>query len=506
MVKRSRLAAVALLGAAWGATGCAPATFHEGVPWAVQRWRTTDAKTQTVRGMPFLRVNSFLLGELDRAVAADERSAGRPNLVNVVDQCHGLAVRSARGEIDRLPPAAIEELWTAYFPGDARPGDLRAAVRKRYLAAVEKGWRGFRARLAATESPSARRRIADDIRRRVNPSIKAHHGHGLFLAVMMEKIPASEEPLDRGGPEVDLYEPDPEALGAFTASDAGPEAALLARFAPIILQERRTDALYAADSDRIGTVRLEGTPERIHVVVDTDSPSVYAYWQRTIIHGRPHLQLVYCHWFPRRPALKPNDPEAGPIDGATLRITLDRDQRPAVFETILNCGCYHRCYVSVALETAAEQAHGPPLPGKRTSAARKMTGTPDWVVPETVKLSSLTEVRPILFSRAGYHGLAGVSFDAAELTRRRVLDRRRYVLRLYDVLENLPTPYGRGSMFGADGLVHYAGRPEGWLLAGTGMVSAGQPRQRGTQRICWDQYDFDDPHLIEKCLRLPPDF
>jgi hypothetical protein len=38
------------------------------------------------------------------------------------------------------------------------------------------------------------------------------------------------------------------------------------------------------------------------------------------------------------------------------------------------------------------------------------------------------------------------------------------------------------------------------------MLNAGQPRQRGTQLINWDQFDFDDPRLFEKTVRLPSDF
>jgi hypothetical protein len=61
-------------------------------------------------------------------------------------------------------------------------------------------------------------------------------------------------------------------------------------------------------------------------------------------------------------------------------------------------------------------------------------------------------------------------------------------------------------MFGSDGLVHNAGRKEGLLLAPTGMLSAGQPRQLGTMKIRMDAYDQDDPRLLEEGLRLPNGF
>ena len=57
-----------------------------------------------------------------------------------------------------------------------------------------------------------------------------------------------------------------------------------------------------------------------------------------------------------------------------------------------------------------------------------------------------------------------------------------------------------------NGLVRGAERLEGTLFKPLGMLNAGQPRQRGTQLIQWDQYDLDDPRLLEKTLRLPASF
>jgi hypothetical protein len=61
-------------------------------------------------------------------------------------------------------------------------------------------------------------------------------------------------------------------------------------------------------------------------------------------------------------------------------------------------------------------------------------------------------------------------------------------------------------MFYDNGLAKKAQRPEGVFFTPAGLLSAGQPRQRGTQLIHWDHYDFDDPHLFERTLRLPSSF
>ena len=281
---------------------------------------------------------------------------------------------------------------------------------------------------------------------------------------------------------------------------------LLARYAPTIVQERVADTRYASDTDHVGTVRLRGSSERYDVLIDTTEPSVYGYWQYTWINGKRHLQLTYTHWFPRHPKLKSFDVEEGAIEGATLRITLDAAEWPAVFETVLNCGCYHRCYPSAHVERASCLAHGRPAPGKRFCVERPMADRIDWSVPETVAVSASSSGRPLLFSRAGYHGLAGLAFDSSELAKRTVGKVSPYRLRDYHELEHLPVGDGFGSMFDRKGLVRGAERLEGNLLSLTGMLSAGQPRQRGTQLLHWDQYDFDDPHLLEKSLRLAPDF
>ena len=65
------------------------------------------------------------------------------------------------------------------------------------------------------------------------------------------------------------------------------------------------------------------------------------------------MQLVYTHWYPEHPALKKNDAEHGKPEGVTLRLTLDADHRPALMETVYNCGCYHRLYPSECLEAEA---------------------------------------------------------------------------------------------------------------------------------------------------------
>jgi len=82
-----------------------------------------------------------------------------------------------------------------------------------------------------------------------------------------------------------------------------------------------------------------------------------------------------------------------------------------------------------------------------------------------------------------------------------------YTLRPYEALERIVTPGGDvTSMFYDNGLVRHAQRKEGVYLTPAGILSAGQPRQRGMQLIAWEDWNFDAPHLFENALRLPSDF
>ncbi|MFQ5415194.1 MAG: hypothetical protein ACE5E6_12125, partial [Phycisphaerae bacterium] len=280
---------------------------------------------------------------------------------------------------------------------------------------------------------------------------------------------------------------------------------LLRRYAPTIAVEWPQDRGYPIDDDRIGTVRLAGGPGAVEVHIDPASPALYAYTWTAKIHGRRHRQLVYVWWFPERPEMTPRDPSAGRIDGGMLRITLDARDRPLIVESSLNCGCGHQVFVSAALEASARRAYGGPLPGKRFATEQHMRGKHDVIVIDTFDLpDDKTRPRPVIYVAAGYHEVCRVTFaDPAQRDGVRVVADAAYALMDYRVLERLPLGDGVASMFGADGLVHGAGRPEGYLLAPTGILSAGQPRQRGTHRIRWDDFLFDDPHLLERTLRWP---
>lgn len=497
-----------LLSCMLATAGCAPKSFLDGVAWKVRRAGMQNAAFQGIGGRPYLRVDSFVLDQLNQVEAADEVVAARVLLNEFLSDARRLGQYAVNNEIDRLAPRDVQWLWSRFFVGDSIPTAMRQAIRERFFLEAEPQFAKLSDQVRQAGSLDQLHKLARSIGKRVKPSPKDRRGSGVLLAIISASIKEERGHLDRGGLDVDVYEPgvefdcaSPVRTGCGTKEDE-----LLAAYAPIIVQERSPTATYDPSVDQIGTVRALGRPGRRRVEIDTRVPSVYAYPQYTWANGQPHLQLTYTYWFPEHPKLKAIDAEAGKLEGVTLRITLDMQNKPAFFETVLNCGCFHRAYPAARVEEAACTQNGSPIPGKRLCAERVIDGRIDWVMPEVVVVEEASSARPILFSRAGWHGLAGVSFELREVDRRSVLDRRSYRLRCYEDLERLPLDGGFVSMFESNGLVRGAKRLEGWLLAPSGMLSAGQPRQRGTQLLHWDQYDFDDPHLLEQCVRLPSGF
>lgn len=290
------------------------------------------------------------------------------------------------------------------------------------------------------------------------------------------------------------------------------EARLLSRFAPILVQEVDPEAPYPAEVDRIGSffLAVDGQQsEEPRPVVDPARPASYAYATRLPLHGRELIQLVYTFWYPEHPKLKSwIDVEAGDIEGITLRITLDASGEPRLYETIYNCGCFHRLFVDRELERAAAAEVGPPEGTRPFSIQREVDGKIDWIVPELVDFEPGR--RPLLFVRAGFHLPASVRYELPEEFRSPSggpeVEPVPYALRDYRELEHMPWNGGWTSVFTDKGLVRGAGRLEGIFLSPLGLYRAGQPRQRGTQLIHFDQADFDDPAIYDTYLRLPSTF
>lgn len=484
-----------------GLCGCAPRELERAVVYHVERERVGDAAARRTRAAWFLRFDAELLHDLGAAIADGDAERGRESGEQTLGRAQRLWASSTRGEIDRLSPAARAEL--ARRAGcEPDPSALSAAVEARARAALE-------AELTSDRglAPDAWRRRMGAIRDGVEP-LPDERGRLARRVLLAGLAPAVAKGVERQEDRIRdaLRErerkPIPRAeVWAPDRSGGEPRE----RWAPIIAVEWPDARDYPDDYDRIGRVCLSGTRERVLVSIDPRRPCVYAYTSSALIHGRKYAQQSYVWWFSDRPAMTADDAAAGHVDGGTLRLTLDRSGRPAIAEAIMNCGCGHEVYVAADVEAAARREFGPPVPDANYSVETRPRDRRPILVAGTFDRAG-DGSRPMLVLDAGTHEPRRLEFgEPASLPVREVVAERRYETCDYDDLDRLPLGDGLASMFGSDGLVHYAGRREGYLLAPTGMLSAGQPRKRGTQRVRWDDYYFDDPALLE-ALRLPGGF
>lgn len=486
---------------AWIASGCAPAEFGRAVAYRADRAAVTDAAARHTTASPYYRFNTALVSDLNDALEHSDESVLRARAIAILREANALGISSTENEIERMPVEARRELATA-AKTEVDTAALQRHFAERAHLQLESDLQSV-AHLSLSELRKKLKTIRNGIE--ALPDDRERLGRQVLLlwAALPTAIGISQE-------ESHLLEKYTTKAGkkfhriAVWRPTQDGQRTLMSRYAPVIAPEWPEVRNYDADQDRIGSVKLSAVGETINVGVDKTKPAVYAYTSQARINGRTQKQLNYVWWFSERPAMTKDDPVAGHIDGAMLRITLDANDLPVFIESSLNCGCAHEVFVSDTMESAARESFGPPLPGKRFAIEKHIPHKHDVVVVNTFTAGPGAS-HPLVLSSAGYHEVCRIKFLAPEsIASLEIVEDASYRILDYETLDRLPLGDGVGSMFGTDGLVHNAGRPEGFLLAPSGILSAGQPRKRGTQRIRWDDFLHDDPHLLEKTLRIPP--
>lgn len=502
----------------------------------LRRADVRDAKRRVFKREPWARADVRSLTVLNTALEAGERDEILQRTRTFLERAAKDGERSFLLELDRLDGTERGELARQLGCTSPSEAEEDSAYRKCILDLYR---RDARTLLEARMDHFGRADGAEELRARLErfrgslrESIKTRGrlrrkilGAPAFPAVWAwRKIHSAHEyegPQWIGyGERYRMYVPEVAAGTAGFGEGTEREAALLARHAPVLVQEVAPAsgpeaADYEPEVDRIGSFRLEaedGARGRDDArteprpVVDVSRPASYAYVTRLPLHGHQLTQLVYTFWYPEHPKLKGFvDLEAGEIEGITLRITLDAAGEPRLYETIYNCGCFHRLFVDRRLEEAAAAQYGPPQGDRPYSIQRSVDGRIDWIVPELVEVDP--RGRPFFFVRSGFHLPAAVRYELPEGFLREDGTPKGeavpYRLHPYRDLEHQPWEGGWASIFTDTGLVRGAGRLEGVLLSPLGLYRAGQPRQRGTQLIHFDQADFDDPAIYDTYLRLP---
>jgi hypothetical protein len=218
--------------------------------------------------------------------------------------------------------------------------------------------------------------------------------------------------------------------------------------------------------------------------VDTARPTVYRRLAFTRIAGHTHLQLVHTLWFPERPRTGAFDLLGGRLDGLIWRVTLDRQGRPLIFDTIHPCGCYHMFFPTAALDPRP-----PPEPGIEWAFVPLSLPALSAGAPLTVRLATRTHyvvgVRPVAAEvESDRGGPGGATYAFADESGLRTLPR-----------ENA----GSRSAFGPDAIVPGTERGERWLFWPMGIAEPGAMRQWGTHATAFvGRRHFDDADLIER--------
>ncbi len=536
-----RLMLIVFTVAASSLSGCAPPGLCAGVNFAADKYQSRDASALSVKHHPHYRFDTRLHSDLEDAMGLGDLDAMKREGGRVLAAAQELAVNTAGGEIDRMSFEGIAFLSKRYCPEGpvGEPNKQRKTLKERFSDESRGALQTDLSHLQAAADQGSAKRMLSGIEKGIEAPVgdrgkiaRALLAAPLFLPAAIgaeiADAKATQQVIDASFDHVFVYGPS-DVGGARTAKQlAYADDDELARwFAPVFIQQHDPEAPYPPSEDQFGRVYLTGTPDQINVQIDIQRPTVYWTMQEAKISAdegaqsllarsashqlsskigsRKRKQIVYVAWYPSRPALKAGDSEAGLIDGVVIRITLDSRHRPAVYEFVRSCGCYHMLYVAEFVEAAARRHFGEPLPGKKY-ALQKAGSKWKLFIPSLIPDDGSHPTRPVASVSSGHHMLMGIEAGGVWKGQGRVTSQRTYLLEKYDTLTRLPLRDGVASMFGSDGLVHNAGRAAGWLLAPTGIRSAGQPRQLGTMKIRMDAYDYDDPYLLDRQLRFPPGF
>jgi ribosomal protein S18 acetylase RimI-like enzyme len=206
--------------------------------------------------------------------------------------------------------------------------------------------------------------------------------------------------------------------------------------------------------------------------------------------------------------MKAIDLEKAEIDSCVLRITLDAENAPLLYETIAACGCFHKVFVERWVEEGAKETFGPPEKDKKFSVERAQKDAIDWEVAGVVDEPREQPRRPVVFIKAGDHKVIGMG-SAARLRVPPTAESHPYEITSYEDLYTVKIDGSseQSAFFDMDngGKVRGAERKnEKFLMSFIGVDAAGQPRADDQIKMHFDESTWGDATIYSKYLRLPP--
>ncbi|WP_407332589.1 hypothetical protein [Enterovibrio sp. 27052020O] len=247
---------------------------------------------------------------------------------------------------------------------------------------------------------------------------------------------------------------------------------LLNHYSPVVTVETLTQ------DDLVGALGLDdaNTP-----FVNTQVPMIYRGISYTRFDGDILPQLNYVLWFPARTAKGAFDPYAGPLDAINLRLTLDTDGSPLIFDSIHQCGCFHMVY-----------ALKPTLQFKQSDDERPIENH----LPQPSSSSRLH-----VSLTGGEHMVNQVSFtDNIPATIRLEASPLATLMTLKTKTGSMMSPFNR------HGVITESARGEEWFLWPFGVRSPGAMRQQGQHAIAFvGERHFDEAFLFDGLLERTED-
>jgi hypothetical protein len=448
------------------------AEFFAALDEEVTQAGVRDPGAFRVAGYPYLRVDRFLASFresattdeafeawVDRMQALD-REGRHVEIANLpADRCEWIRKSFSTEELKARVSACGDTLRSADFADPARRQGLREAATPYDDYILARRVLGLYpvSSLFVSLGISKYQQAAREIYSPQSPAERSdleRYGPGILPARMTD---AAEM--------VAHAQRDPLSIPQYSSAE---RRTLFSAHSPIWEVETR------GDHDRIGRPSRH-TAEVLSI--DTATAITYEHLSFTRFENHVLTQLNYVIWFPSRPSTGPFDVLAGFLDGLNYRVTLDTDGYPLLYETMHNCGCYHKYYPSARLKPRPQTGYRePPL----ILAAPTMNEKARMVV----SMESGTHYVRHLYPESGAGAIAAVTYQRSD----------------YDDLRSLPGPHGsRRSLFWEDSLVPQSFRKERWILWPTGVLSPGAMRQWGRHAVAFvGERHFDDPYLAER--------
>ncbi len=468
---------------------------------AIEAAGVRDAEAMLVPGHPHLRADRFLASFRKEDLSVGARADWLARMAELDRQGREVELRN----LSAAQVTALRGDLAALAGGDAEPAALVESCRATLLAHDRASPEQLPALRQATYVPDHYDRVQQAFGLYPLTSIGVAFGYGRWKAENLVGFETNWDEIPVEGKLIAWLPDDDEirldaaanhdwppavgtdALGVPLQSEAALRR-LAARHAPVLVIDTLSDA------DLIGRpIPAEVAPEGRPQVV-TEDPVAFVRLAYTRFAGKVLTQLVYGFWFDARPPSAGSEILAGHLDGLMWRVTLDRDGRPLVYDSIHPCGCYHLFF--------------PVPPTERRSVAEDRDLREGALAPASAPVLGKGE-RIVLRVQAGTHYLQNVASTGAVAPSAR---RRGYRLALNTSIPDLDLrsiPTGRPdrpyrSLYDVTGLIEGTQRSERYLLWPMGIASAGAMRQWGTHATAFvGTRHFDDPFLFDRSFRSP---